>query len=82
MRCTKRVMSPSDDGSARGIIDRQLAEMGLERRVAATFAHIIALPAVVADSDLIATLATSIARQFADPTKIRFLAAADSAGGS
>ncbi|WP_261428524.1 hypothetical protein [Serratia proteamaculans] len=31
MRCTKRVMSPSDDGSARGIIDRRLAEMGLER---------------------------------------------------
>lgn len=65
--------APSDDGSARGIIDRRLTEMGLERRVAATFSHIIALPAVVADSDLIATLATSVAQQFADPAKIRFL---------
>lgn len=65
--------APSDDGSARGIVDRRLTELGLERRVAATFSHIIALPAVVADSDLIATLAYSVARQFADPAKIRFL---------
>jgi DNA-binding transcriptional LysR family regulator len=65
--------APSDDGSARGIVDRRLAEIGLERRVAATFSHIIALPAVVAGSDLIATLATSVAWQFADPSRIRFL---------
>lgn len=65
--------APSDDGSARGIIDRRLAEMGLERRVAATFSHIIALPAVVAGSDLIATLAYSVAKQFSDPKKVCFL---------
>ncbi|MFP7605927.1 LysR family transcriptional regulator [Serratia quinivorans] len=65
--------APSDDGSARGIIDQRLTEMGLARRVAATFSHIVALPAVVADSDLIATLATSVARQFADPSRIQFL---------
>jgi len=65
--------APSDDGSARGIIDRRLAELGLERRVAATFSHIVALPAVVAGSDLIATLALSVASQFADPAKVRFL---------
>lgn len=65
--------APSDDGSARGIIDRRLAEMGLERRVAATFSHIIALPAVVVGSDLIATLAYSVAKQFSDPKKVCFL---------
>ncbi|MNM74329.1 LysR substrate binding domain protein [compost metagenome] len=47
--------------------------MGLARQVAATFSHIVALPAVVAGSDLIATLATSVARQFADPSRIQFL---------
>ena len=47
--------APADDGSARGLVDRRPAEIGGRRRVAVTFSHIVALPAVVADSDLIAT---------------------------
>ncbi|MCP1104374.1 LysR family transcriptional regulator [Serratia nevei] len=65
--------APADDGSARGLVDRRLAEIGGQRRVAVTFSHIVALPAVVADSDLIATLAASVARRFSDPHRVRFL---------
>ena len=65
--------APADDGSARGLVDRRLAEIGGRRRVAVTFSHIVALPAVVADSDLIATLAASVARRFSDPQRVRFL---------
>ncbi|MBM0402665.1 MULTISPECIES: LysR family transcriptional regulator [unclassified Serratia (in: enterobacteria)] len=65
--------APADDGSARGLVDRRLAEIGGQRRVAVTFSHIVALPAVVADSDLIATLAASVARRFSDPQRVRFL---------
>ncbi|ENR6206090.1 LysR family transcriptional regulator [Serratia marcescens] len=65
--------APADDGSARGLVDRRLAEIGGQRRVAVTFSHIVALPAVVADSDLIATLAASVARRFSDPQRVRIL---------
>ncbi|HAT3680029.1 TPA: LysR family transcriptional regulator [Serratia marcescens] len=65
--------APADDGSARGLVDRRLAEIGGQRRVAVTFSHIVALPAVVADSDLIATLAASVALRFSDPQRVRFL---------
>ncbi|HAT4984542.1 TPA: LysR family transcriptional regulator [Serratia marcescens] len=65
--------APADDGSARGLVDRRLAEIGGQRRVAVTFSHIVALPAVIADSDLIATLAASVARRFSDPQRVRFL---------
>lgn len=65
--------APADDGSARGLVDRRLAEIGGQRRVAVTFSHIAALPAVVADSDLIATLAASAARHFSDPQRVRIL---------
>ncbi|AYZ33520.1 LysR family transcriptional regulator [Serratia sp. FDAARGOS_506] len=65
--------APADDGSARGLVDRRLAEIGGQRRVAVTFSHIVALPAVIADSDLIATLAASVARHFSDPQRVRFL---------
>ncbi|HEJ9147405.1 TPA: LysR family transcriptional regulator [Serratia marcescens] len=65
--------APADDGSARGLVDRRLAEIGGQRRVAVTFSHIAALPAVVADSDLIATLAARAARHFSDPQRVRIL---------
>ncbi len=72
--------APADDGSARGLVDRRLAEIGGHRRVAVTFSHIVALPAVIADSDLIATLAASVARRFADPQRVRLLPLPDELG--
>lgn len=56
---------PSDDGSTRGVIDASLARLGRRRRVACTFAHIVALPHAVAGTDLIATLARRAALQLA-----------------
>lgn len=56
---------PSDNGSTRGVIDEQLARLGRERRVLATFAHIGALPHIVVGTDLVATLAARVARRLA-----------------
>lgn len=49
----------SDD--ARGYVDERLAALGLERRVALTLPHMLALPAIVAGSDLIALLPQRLA---------------------
>lgn len=56
---------PGDDGSRRGVIDRRLDALGRQRHVAATFAHIVALPHAVAGSDLVATMARRVARRLA-----------------
>ncbi|OIV45879.1 LysR family transcriptional regulator [Sodalis sp. TME1] len=67
---------PSNDGSRRGVIDQKLAAMGLKRRVAATFSHIVALPQAVSGTDLIATLAGRVARRLlTDPLRILALPA-------
>ncbi|MDR2336013.1 MAG: LysR family transcriptional regulator [Burkholderiaceae bacterium] len=57
---------PSNDGSRRGVVDSRLdgLGMGLRRRVAATFAHVVALPFAVRGTDLAATMAEKVARQF------------------
>lgn len=57
---------PSNDGSRRGVVDSRLdgLGMGLRRRVAATFAHVVALPFAVRGTDLVATMAEKVARQF------------------
>lgn len=54
---------PSDDGSTRGVIDASLARLGRRRRVAATFAHVVALPQAVVGTDLLASLATRVAQR-------------------
>ena len=41
------LFTPSDDGSARGVVDASLARLGRKRRVACAFAHIVALPHAV-----------------------------------
>lgn len=52
------------DGSA-GAVDQVLAARGLQRRVAVTLPHVVAVPFAVAGSDLVATMAERIARRFA-----------------
>jgi DNA-binding transcriptional LysR family regulator len=56
---------PSNDGSARGVIDARLDRLRKQRRVAATFAHIVALPYAVLGTDLVATLAGRVASRLA-----------------
>ncbi|MFB9269394.1 LysR family transcriptional regulator [Bradyrhizobium erythrophlei] len=48
------------------VIDGLLARHGLKRRVAMTLAHVVAVPFVVAGTDLVATLAERVARRFTD----------------
>uniref|UniRef100_UPI001E3A2109 LysR substrate-binding domain-containing protein n=1 Tax=Escherichia coli TaxID=562 RepID=UPI001E3A2109 len=61
------MFTPSDDGSARGVVDASLARLGQRRRVACTFAHIVALPHAVQGTDLVATLARRAALRLAGP---------------
>ncbi len=65
LRLPHALFVPSDDGSRRGVIDGKLDGLGQQRRVAATFAHIVALPLAVASSDLVATLARRVAQRLA-----------------
>jgi DNA-binding transcriptional LysR family regulator len=56
----KIAQSPIDDRFA----DRQLAKLGHKRRVAMTLPHWLAVPEIVARSDLVAIMPYSIARRF------------------
>ena len=56
---------PNDDGSTRGVVDGRLDRLGRRRRVAATFAHVVALPYAVRGTDLIATIAERVAGMLA-----------------
>ena len=57
------LVSPRGDTS--GAIDRALADFGLKRRIALLVATYLALPAVLAVSDLVATVPRRTARQIA-----------------
>ena len=55
----------SPEGDRAGLVDRKLAALGLERRVVLSLPQFLVAPFVVADTDLIATLASRVARRFA-----------------
>lgn len=55
------------------LVDRELAAQGLERRIAVRVSSFLAVPAIVAESDLIATLPLRLARSFADSMGLRLL---------
>jgi DNA-binding transcriptional LysR family regulator len=61
------LFAPGDSGSRRGVVDGKLDKLGRQRRVAATFSHIVALPLAVAHSDLVATVARRVAQRLASP---------------
>ena len=58
-------------GTPGGVVDRILAERGLQRRVALTVPHFLVAPHVVASSDLLVTLAERLARAFAELLSLR-----------
>ncbi|MBA1146019.1 LysR family transcriptional regulator [Ectothiorhodospiraceae bacterium WFHF3C12] len=64
------VMHPSR-GSP--LVDRELAAHGLERRIAVRVSSFMAVPVIVAESDLIATLPLRLARSFAGIMGLRLL---------
>jgi DNA-binding transcriptional LysR family regulator len=55
----------SPRGATSGAVDRALADFGLKRRIALLVATYLALPAVLAASDLVATVPQRTARQIA-----------------
>jgi DNA-binding transcriptional LysR family regulator len=55
----------SPEGDRAGLVDRKLASFGLARRVVLSLPQFLVAPFVVADTDLIATLASRVARRFA-----------------
>jgi DNA-binding transcriptional LysR family regulator len=57
------LVSPRGDTS--GAVDRALADFGLQRRIALLVATYLALPAVLAESNLVATVPRRTARQIA-----------------
>ena len=57
------LVSPEDDRT--GIVDRELAAIGLRRRIVLSLPQFLAAPFVVARTDLVATLAARVARRFA-----------------
>jgi DNA-binding transcriptional LysR family regulator len=57
-------------GDAHGRVDEALGSIGLKRRVAMTVAHFLALPFVVAASDMVGVLAERVAVRMADTTGI------------
>ncbi|SDP68030.1 DNA-binding transcriptional regulator, LysR family [Ralstonia sp. 25mfcol4.1] len=61
------LFAPGNSGSRRGVVDGRLDKLGRQRRVAATFSHIVALPLAVAHSDLVATIARRVASRLASP---------------
>ena len=52
-------------GDPAGPVDEILAKRGLTRRSAVTVAHFLVIPAVLSGTDIVATLASRIAREFA-----------------
>jgi DNA-binding transcriptional LysR family regulator len=56
----------SPEGDRLGLVDSKLAALGLARRVVLSLPQFLVAPFVVADTDLVATIATRVARRFAE----------------
>lgn len=55
----------SSRGRVMGNVDAVLSKQGLQRHVGVTLPHVLAIPALIASTDLIVTLATRIAKHLA-----------------
>jgi DNA-binding transcriptional LysR family regulator len=55
----------SPEGDRTGLVDRKLAALGFERRVVLSLPQFLVAPFVVANTDLVATLASRVATRFA-----------------
>jgi DNA-binding transcriptional LysR family regulator len=55
----------TERGDAQGAVDAVLAKLGRERRIALTVPHVLVVPSVLANSDLVATVGRRVARLFA-----------------
>ncbi len=55
----------SPEGDHMGLVDRELAKRGFERRVSLSLPQFLVAPFVIAETDMVATLAARVARRFA-----------------
>ena len=55
----------SPEGDRMGVVDHKLAALGLRRRIVLSLPQFLVAPFVVADTELVATLAARVARRFA-----------------
>jgi DNA-binding transcriptional LysR family regulator len=63
--CSLSHVFVSPEGRAGSVVDEALGRLGRKRHVALTVGSFLAVPLVVADSDLLATTAARIAQRFA-----------------
>jgi DNA-binding transcriptional LysR family regulator len=61
-------------GTPGGTVDNQLAALGRTRRVAVRVPHFLIAPHVIAASDLVVTIATRLARLYAEPLGLELIA--------
>lgn len=56
----------SPEGDRSGLVDRELSKLGLKRRVLLSLPQFLVAPFVIAETDLVATLSSRVARRFAE----------------
>lgn len=61
----------STDGSSGGIVDRELAKMGLSRRVFAIIPYYLLAPYLIRSSELVVTMSEGALRNFVQPGQVR-----------
>ncbi|WP_245501419.1 LysR family transcriptional regulator [Lichenibacterium minor] len=56
----------SPEGDRSGLVDSELSKLGLKRRVVLSLPQFLVAPFVIAETDLVATLSSRVARRFAE----------------
>jgi DNA-binding transcriptional LysR family regulator len=61
------------EGKSHELFEQALAEQGLSRRIALSVPHFLAIPLIIAESDLVVTVPYAVARSFARMTDLKLL---------
>jgi len=61
------------EGKSHELFEQALAEQGLTRRIALRVPHFLAIPLLIAESDLVVTVPYAVARSFAKMTDLKLL---------
>ncbi|HSW15830.1 MAG TPA: LysR family transcriptional regulator [Ramlibacter sp.] len=63
----------SSPGTGHDVVERVLAEKGLQRRIALHVTHFLAIPLIVANTDLVVTIPTMLAESYLPTSNIKLL---------
>jgi DNA-binding transcriptional LysR family regulator len=61
------------EGKSHELFELALAEQGLSRRIALSVPHFLAIPLIIAESDLVVTVPYAVAKSFAKLTELKLL---------